>query len=98
MSKYIISIDEGTSSCRAVLVNESGQIVAIEQQEFTQHFPQSDWVEHDPLEIWKTQMEVFDRLVEQHVTDLSSIKGIGITNQRETTVVWNKNTGKLYQE
>lgn len=94
MSKYIISIDQGTSSCRAVLVDASGQIVAIEQQEFTQIFPQSDWVEHDPMEIWEVQMAVFERLVENNVSDFSQVKGIGITNQRETTVVWNKKTGK----
>jgi len=94
MSKYIIAIDQGTSSCRACLVNESGHIIAIEQQEFTQHFPKSDWVEHDPEEIWTVQMQVFDRLVDNHVQEVNDIKAIGITNQRETTVVWNKHTGK----
>ncbi len=94
MSEYIIALDQGTSSCRAVLVSAQGHILAIKQEEFTQHFPKSDWVEHDPNEIWEVQSRVLDLLVDEHVDDLSSIKGIGITNQRETTVVWNKQTGE----
>ncbi len=90
---YIISLDEGTSSCRAVLVDAKGHILAIEQAEFTQHFPKSDWVEHDAVEIWEKQMAVLDQLIEKHVAEVSQIAGIGITNQRETTVVWNKHTG-----
>ena len=94
MSEYIIALDQGTSSCRAVLVSVAGNILAIKQEEFTQHFPHSDWVEHDPNEIWEVQLRVLDQLVQEYVEDLSAIKGIGITNQRETTVVWNKHTGE----
>lgn len=94
MSTYIIAIDQGTSSCRAMLIDAEGAIIGVEQQEFTQIFPQSDWVEHDPLEIWDVQMKVLDQLITKHVNDLTTIQGIGITNQRETTVVWNKHTGE----
>jgi len=90
----IIAIDQGTSSCRAMLVDALGQIIGIEQKEFSQYFPQSDWVEHDANEIWETQMEVLDKLIENHVQNIDLIAGIGITNQRETTVVWNKETGE----
>ena len=92
--KYILSLDQGTSSCRAVLVNQQGHIVAIEQAEFTQFFPNPDWVEHDPEEIWAVQMKVVHKLMTDHIPDLKQLIGIGITNQRETTVVWNKHTGK----
>jgi len=91
--KYIVSIDQGTSSCRALLVDQSGAIVNIVQQEFTQIFPQSGWVEHDANEIWNTQLEVFETLLEANQIDPDQISGIGITNQRETTVVWDKETG-----
>ena len=94
MEKYIVSIDQGTSSCRAILVNMQGQIVDIAQQEFAQHFPSADWVEHDPTEILETQMKMFDQVVSKNVSDTSQVIGIGITNQRETTVVWKKTTGK----
>lgn len=93
-NKFIISLDQGTSSCRAILVNEKGQIAGIEQQEFTQHFPKSGWVEHDANEIWETQMKVFEAVVKNNDIQPDQIISIGITNQRETTVVWNKNTGK----
>ena len=89
----IIALDQGTSSCRAVLVDGSGKIMGIAQKEFTQYFPESDWVEHDAQEIWSVQMEVLDQLIEEHVEDITRITGIGITNQRETTVVWDKRTG-----
>ena len=92
--QYLIAIDQGTSSCRALLINSEGQIVAIEQKEFTQIFPKSDWVEHDAQEIWNVQYEVFEQLVTNHLPKLEQLAGIGITNQRETTVVWNKNTGQ----
>ena len=93
MAKYILSIDQGTSSCRAVLVDGQGQIKAIAQKEFTQIFPSADWVEHDPIEIWTTQMEMVDKLMKEHISASDEVLGIGITNQRETTVVWNKHTG-----
>jgi len=94
MAKYIISIDQGTSSCRAILVNGQGEINAVEQKEFTQIFPSSDWVEHNPIEIWDTQMAMVDQLIKKNVSNSDEIVGIGVTNQRETTVVWNKNTGE----
>ncbi len=92
--QYIIALDQGTSSCRAILVSRAGQILGIKQQEFTQHFPQAGWVEHDAEEIWRVQMEVLDQLVDSHDIDPSAVLGIGITNQRETTVVWDRESGK----
>ncbi len=92
--KYIIALDQGTTSSRAVLFDTSGELLGIEQKEFTQIFPQAGWVEHDPEEIWETQLDVLKKLVRDHVADPKEIAAIGITNQRETTVVWDKNTGK----
>ncbi|MBL4744456.1 MAG: glycerol kinase GlpK [Cycloclasticus sp.] len=94
MSKYIVSLDQGTSSCRAVLFNETAQIVDITQHEFAQHFPKPGWVEHDPMEIWTCQLGVLNELLMNNGIAGEEIAAIGITNQRETTVVWNKNTGK----
>ena len=89
--KNILSIDQGTTSSRAILFNKSGAVVKISQKEFTQHFPKPGWVEHDALEIWQTVEEVVnDILVNYNAADIAAI---GITNQRETTVVWDKNTG-----
>ncbi len=92
--KYILALDQGTTSCRAILFNRAGQIARVSQKEFTQIFPQSGWVEHDPNEIWKTQEEVLQAVVAEHGITFAQIDSIGITNQRETTVVWNKNTGR----
>ncbi|MGB5666374.1 MAG: glycerol kinase GlpK [Maribacter sp.] len=95
MSKqYIISLDQGTTSSRALLVDQEGTIVNMVQQEFQQIFPHSGWVEHDPKEILQSQLHVMHQLMEKENIDLSLIKGIGITNQRETTMVWDKNTGE----
>ncbi len=94
MSQYIISLDEGTSSCRAVLFNDKAEIIDIVQKEFTQLFPQSGWVEHDPMEIWNKQREVLQKLLADHNLKALDIAAIGITNQRETTVVWDKITGE----
>jgi glycerol kinase len=94
MAKYIIALDQGTTSSRALLVNENASIVGIAQQEFHQHFPQSGWVEHDPNEILKTQMGVLSKVISDHKVKANEIIAIGITNQRETTVVWDKKTGK----
>ncbi len=91
---YVIALDQGTTSSRAVLVDEHAQIVGIAQQEFTQRFPHPGWVEHDPEEIWKTQSTVFNQLIGRHSLAAADIVAIGITNQRETTVVWDKETGK----
>src|SRR5258706_15373614 len=91
--KYIIAIDQGTTSSRALLFNERGEIVSTAQQEFTQFFPRSGWVEHDPEEIWSTQNDVLHKVIRDHSIDASSIAAIGITNQRKTTVIWDRKTG-----
>lgn len=92
--QLIIALDQGTTSSRAVLFNHSGEIVDVSQQEFEQHFPKPGWVEHDANEIWHTQLGVLQKLVANNQLRPSDIAGIGITNQRETTVVWNKHTGE----
>jgi glycerol kinase len=93
MSTYILSLDQGTTSSRAILFNQEGQIISIAQKEFTQIFPAPGWVEHDPLEIWSTQIGVASEVISKQAIGQASIAAIGITNQRETTVVWNKTTG-----
>lgn len=93
--KYIISLDQGTTSSRALLVDESGNIKGMVQKEFKQIFPKSGWVEHDPpKEILDTQLSVLEELVKKEKVDVEDIKAIGITNQRETTMVWDKTTGE----
>lgn len=91
---YIISLDQGTTSSRALLVDESGQIQGMVQKEFKQIFPKSGWVEHDANEILETQMSVLAALIKEKNVSASDIKAIGITNQRETTIVWDKNSGE----
>ena len=93
-NQFIIALDQGTTSSRAVLFNHSGEIVAITQYEFTQIFPKSGWVEHDPKEILATQFGVLESLIKKNKINPSEIAGIGITNQRETAVVWDKNSGE----
>jgi glycerol kinase len=94
MQKYILSLDAGTTSNRAILFNHSGEIVCTAQQEFEQIYPQSGWVEHDPEIIWQTQLKVAREVIQKAGISPSEIAGIGITNQRETTVIWNRETGK----
>lgn len=94
MSKYILSIDQGTTSSRAILFSKTGQVVAVAQTEFEQHFPQNGWVEHNPDDIWGSVVEVCQRVLEENSISADQIITIGITNQRETTLVWDKNTGK----
>ena len=94
MKKYILAIDAGTTSSRAVLFDKKGVQVAISQFEFTQVFPKESWVEHDPIEIWNTQLKAIKEVVRLAKIGFDEIDSIGITNQRETTVIWNKNTGK----
>ncbi|MBT8314000.1 MAG: glycerol kinase GlpK [Maribacter sp.] len=95
MSKqFIISLDQGTTSSRALLVDQEGAIVNMVQQEFKQIFPKSGWVEHDPKEILESQLHVMHELVKKENVDVSNIKAIGITNQRETAMVWDKNNGE----
>lgn len=92
--QFIISLDQGTTSSRALLVDHDGTINGMVQKEFKQIFPKSGWVEHDPKEILSTQMAVLEELLKKEKVKPSEIVGIGITNQRETTVVWDKNTGE----
>lgn len=94
MNKYILALDQGTTNSRAILFNRQGEIVGVAQKEFTQIYPQSGWVEHSAEEIWSTQLSVLTEVVAQAKIKLESIQAIGITNQRETTVVWNRKTGK----
>ena len=94
MSKKVIAIDQGTTSSRAVLFDEENNLLDFEQKEFKQYFPNDGWVEHDPEELWKSVFDVTDKLIKKHTLKPSDIAGIGITNQRETTVVWDKNSGK----
>jgi len=92
--KYILSLDQGTTSSRAVLFDENQNIVTIAQKEFTQVYPREGWVEHDPMEIYSSQLAVTMEAVAQSGVAVKDIAAIGITNQRETTVVWEKATGK----
>lgn len=94
MGKYVISLDQGTTSSRVLLINRSGNIEAMAQQEFTQIYPQEKWVEHNAEEIWDCQLSVIRQALERNKIQIDDIEGIGITNQRETTVLWNKKTGK----
>lgn len=94
MGKYVIALDQGTTSSRCILFNEKGLIQSVSQKEFTQIYPKAGWVEHDPMEILATQIEVTKEAMEKLNVTAEDIAAIGITNQRETTVVWNKNTGK----
>ena len=93
-SKYIIAFDQGTTSTRAIIFDKSGQIHGIAQKELKQHHPQSGWVEQDPIEIFEDQKQVFYEVINQNKIPVKDIAGIGITNQRETTVVWDTKTGK----
>ena len=92
--KYILALDQGTTSSRSVIVDELGEIIAIEQQEFRQIFPKSGWIEHNALEILETQLSTLKKVVTAAKINVKDIVGLGITNQRETTVVWDKTTGK----
>jgi glycerol kinase len=94
MPKFIIALDQGTTSSRSVLFDEKGIIKGIAQQEFRQIFPQSGWVEHDPKEIISSQMGTLRKLIQDQRVDLASVAAIGITNQRETAVVWDRKTGE----
>lgn len=93
MKKYILAIDAGTTSSRAIIFDKNGQEIAIAQHEFEQHFPKEGWVEHDPLEIWSSQKKAIEDVLSKNNIQASEIDSIGITNQRETTVIWNKKTG-----
>lgn len=94
MERYIMSLDQGTTSSRCILFNQKGEMVSVAQKEFAQIYPQPGWVEHDANEIWATQMGVAQEAMQKAYSTYENIAGIGITNQRETTVVWDKQTGK----
>ncbi len=94
MSSYILALDQGTTSSRAIVFDKSGTIVSVAQKEFTQYFPQAGWVEHDPNEIWSTQIGVAAEAITKAGITVQQIAGIGITNQRETTVVWDRDSGQ----
>ena len=93
-STYVLSIDQGTTSSRGVIFDKNYEIVSIGQKEFTQFFPDSGWVEHDPEEIWMSTLESCHSALKESKIDPSQIRAVGITNQRETTLVWDKETGK----
>ncbi len=94
MNQYILSLDQGTTSSRAIIFDQQGLIIAVAQKEFTQFFPQPGWVEHDANEIWSTQLGVAAEAISKAGLTVENIAAIGITNQRETTVVWERATGK----
>ncbi|MCP4370912.1 MAG: glycerol kinase, partial [Deltaproteobacteria bacterium] len=94
MSQYILSIDQGTTSSRAMLFDENGHAMFTAQREFTQHFPKDGWVEHNAEEIWVTTLTVVREAIAKAKTDSRDIAAIGITNQRETTVVWDRASGE----
>lgn len=94
MAKYVMALDQGTTSSRCIIFNEKGTIASVAQKEFTQIYPKGGWVEHDPIEIWSTQLGVATEAMAKLGVTATDISAIGITNQRETTVVWNKHTGQ----
>ena len=94
MSKYLVAIDQGTTSSRSIVFDKQGNIIQVAQKEFTQIFPKPGWVEHDPMEIWSSQLGVLTEVKARAGVSAGDIAAIGITNQRETTVVWDKTTGK----
>ncbi len=94
MKKYVLALDEGTTSCRAILFDHEQRIVAVAQREFTQYYPQPGWVEHDPMEIWSSQYGALVEVLAKAGAEASELAGIGITNQRETAVVWDRATGR----
>src|SRR5574338_1173007 len=94
MPSYILALDQGTTSCRTIIFDKNGTVVSVAQKEFTQIFPQPGWVEHDPDEIWQTQLHTMKEVIASAKITAKDIAAIGITNQRETTVVWDRNNSK----
>ncbi len=94
MGKYILSLDEGTTSARAIVFDKESNILGMGQYEFTQYYPQPGWVEHSPEEIWSAQLNAIKTAINTAKIQLKEIEAIGITNQRETVVLWDKDTGK----
>ena len=93
MAKYVMALDQGTTSSRCILFDETGEIRSVAQREFTQIYPEPGWVEHDPMEIWSSQFSVMMAAMANVGVHGEDIAAIGITNQRETTIVWDRNTG-----
>ncbi|MCY4299835.1 MAG: glycerol kinase GlpK [Flavobacteriaceae bacterium] len=94
MERYILALDAGTTSSKSVLFDHKGNVIAVAQKEISQYFPQPGWVEHDPIEVWNTQLETMHQVIDKAAIQAQQIVGLGITNQRETTILWNKKTGK----
>ena len=94
MAKYVMALDAGTTSNRCILFNAAGDICSVAQKEFTQYFPKPGWVEHEANEIWITQLQVAQQAMANIGASCTDIAAIGITNQRETTILWNKETGE----
>lgn len=94
MSKYVLSLDEGTTSARAIVFDKESNVVGVGQYEFTQYYPKPGWVEHNPEEIWHAQIKAFHTALEKAKAEPKDIAAIGVTNQRETTILWEKDTGK----
>ena len=94
MKKYIMALDQGTTSSRCIIYDKKGNMMSVAQKEFTQKYPKDGWVEHDAMEIWSTQMGVAQEALLKIGCTYKNIEAIGITNQRETTVVWDKDTGE----
>ena len=96
MKNYVLSLDAGTTSSRAILFDQKGNLIAIAQQEFTQIFPKKGWVEHNPNEIWETQVSSVKKVLSKADIRPEQIDSIGITNQRETTIIWDRATEFLF--
>ena len=94
MQKYIIALDQGTTSSRCILFDRKGQMCSVAQKEFTQIYPQPGWVEHNPMEIWSSQLAVIGEAMGKIGAGWNDIAAIGITNQRETAIVWDRKTGQ----
>ena len=93
MSKYVMALDSGTTSNRCILFDKAGNMISVAQKEFTQHFPQPGWVEHDASEIWQGQLSVAREALSKAGATYEDVAAIGITNQRETVVLWDRATG-----
>lgn len=93
MEQYVMALDQGTTSSRCILFNHAGDICGMAQREFEQIYPHPGWVEQNPREIWSSQYSVMAQVMAENGIDAKQIKGIGITNQRETTIIWNRYTG-----
>ena len=94
MGKYIMALDQGTTSSRCILFDKKGNMCSVAQKEYKQYYPKPGWVEHDPKEIWSSQISVATEAMSKIGVDAEDIHAIGITNQRETTIVWDKKTGE----